>query len=180
MTTIVKTLIANSIIAFSISAQANSVSPFTYLDYAVGTIDYDKSIHNDGDYSALSGSLELPSLILPLLSLELIDYDNVDVTKVGTGSYLQFDQHSFLYGLVHYNDYGGDLDSDLSLRVGFRHFFNQNIAGNITHTAYFDNDFLDETKLSVDYYLHPNFSLSANYALLENYNVASIGARINF
>ena len=180
MNTFTKTLIASGIAALSINAQAESSSPFTYLEYSVGTIDYDNELIDDGDYSSLAGSLELPFLILPLLSLELNDYDDFDVTKIGTGTYLQFEQSSYLYGLVHYNDYEDDIDSDFSLRVGFRHYFTDSIVANASYTTYTDHDFLDETKLSVSYYLHPNFSVSANYALFDDFNIASVGARLSF
>ncbi|TEW47118.1 hypothetical protein [Psychromonas algicola] len=183
MKKMIKTAIATAITALSFNAHAEGIaaSPFTYLEYSVGTVDYDYTGADDGDYSALSGSLELPMLLIPILSAELIDFDDLDITKLGAGSYLQFGDATHLYGLVHYNDYDSDFfDNDFSLTVGVRHAATENLYINAAITEYTDNDFFDGVKLSVGYHLHQNFSVSANYAALDSSDVLSIGARLSF
>ena len=179
MNKIITTAIATAITTLSFNASANTESPFTYLEYSVGNIEYDFR-NNDGDYSAFSGSLELPMLILPILSAELIDYDGFDITKLGAGSYLQFGADTHLYGLIHYNDYDNDEDSDFSLTVGLRHSVIESVYVDASWVEYTDRDELDGAELSLGYQLHENFSVSANYQALEYSDILSVSARISF
>jgi len=182
MKKIITTAIATAITALSFNVQAEGIaaSPFTYLEYSAGNIDYDYTGADDGDYSALTGSLELPMLIIPILSAELVDFNDADITKLGAGSYLQFGTGTYLYGLIHYNDYEDD-DSDFSLRAGVSHrFIDNNLEVKLEHTTYTDIDFLDGTKLSVGYYFHPNFSLSGSYQVSDDYNIVALGAKLSF
>lgn len=179
MKKMIKTAIATAITALSLNAHANIESPFTYLEYTVGNIEYDGS-NDDGDYSALTGSLELPMLLVPILSAELIDFNDFDITKLGAGSYLQFGAATQLYGLIHYNDYDGDVDSDFSLTAGVRHIILDDLYVNASWTEYTDQDGLDGAKVSLGYYLHEYVSVSANYQALDAADVLSISARISF
>lgn len=185
MKKIITTTIATAITALSFNVQAEGIaaSPFTYLEYSVGTIDYDYTEVDDGDYSALSGSLELPMLLVPILSAELIDYDNFDITKLGAGSYLQFGTGTFLYGLIHYNDYSADDDddSDFSLRAGVSHrFIDNSLEMKLEYITYTDKDSLDGVKLSAGYYFHPNFSVFGSYESKEYYDIMAVGAKVSF
>ena len=178
MKKIITTAIATAITALSFNAYANIESPFTYLEYSVGNIEYDFT-DEDGDYSALTGSLELPMLPIPILSVELIDFGGFDITKIGGGSYLQFGAATHLYGLIHYNDYDEE-DSDFSLTAGVRHIIMDNLYVNASWTEYTDQDGLDGAKVSLGYYLHEYVSVSANYQALDAADVLSISARISF
>jgi len=183
MKKMIKTAIATAITALSFNAHAEGIaaSPFTYLEYSMGNIEYDGAPSEyDGDYSALSGSIELPMLLIPILSAELIDFDDSNITKLGAGSYLQFGGATHLYGLIHYNDYEADVDNDFSLTVSLRHAVTESLYVSGSWIEYTDQDSLDGIKLSVGYYFHPNFSVSANYAALDSLDILSIGARVSF
>ncbi|UTV98258.1 hypothetical protein KDW99_13395 [Marinomonas rhizomae] len=172
-----KNIIATGIAATAISLSMNaSASPMTFVDYTIGTIDYDSGA-GDGDYSAFTVSID--TLIIPLISVEAIDFNDSDVLKVGLGAYADIGQASQIYGLVHYNDYDYD-DSDFSFRVGFRSSLTDRLEARLSHTMYSDQDYLDNTKFSLGYYFTQNFSLSGNYQSADNYNIMSATARLSF
>lgn len=176
-----KTAIATAITVLSFNVNAEAMSPFTFIEYSIGTIDYDgNDLSDDGDYEAFSGSLELQMLIVPLLSIERLDFNGYHVTKIGAGSYLQFGGSSHIYALAHYNDYSGGDDGDLSLTAGVRHTFTENIEGNASIAEYTDRDGLDGYKLSLAYYFHPSFSVSGNYHILESSDVIAVAAKLSF
>jgi hypothetical protein len=181
MKKVIKTAIATAITALSINAHAEYSSPFTYLEYSMGNIQYDAN-RSDGDYSALSGSIEVPLLLLPILSAELVDFDDIDITKLGTGSYLMFGEASYIYALAHYNDYDNDnIDNDLSFTVGLSHaFIYNNLEARLSYTSYTDNDYFDGIKASLSYHFHPNFSVSGNYQSSDDYNIISAGVKVSF
>lgn len=173
MKNIIATGIAATVISLSMNAHA---SPMTYVDYTMGTIDYDAG-SDDGDYSALTASIETP--ILPLISIESIDLNDFDILKLGLGASFDAGSATNIYGLVHYNDYEDD-DSDISFRVGINSTISDRLEVRLSHTMYSDQDALDNTKLSLGYYLTPNFSISGNYQLADNYNIMSATARLSF
>jgi len=180
MNKMIKTAIATAITALSFNASAEVDSPFSFIEYSVGTVQYDidGADIDDGDYSALAVSVDLP--LLPILSAEKIDIDGSDFAKLGAGMSLQISPDGHLYALVHYNDYNWDRDNDLSIRLGFKYFLMENLELDVAQTEYTDVDGLNSTKVSLDYYIHPNFSLSANYEMLEDMNIISGGVKVSF
>lgn len=172
-----KNIIATGVAAAAISLSMNaSASPMTFIDYTMGTIDYDSGA-NDGDYSAFTVSID--TLIIPLISVESIDFNESDILKVGIGASAGIGRVSQIYGLVHYNDYD-DEDSDFSFRVGLNSSLTERVEARLSHTMYSDIDSLDNTKLSLAYYFTRNFSLSGNYQTADNYNILSATARLSF
>ena len=190
MKQLLKIAIAATITTLSINAHAEDSSPFNYIEYSVGIIQYDDYTDpsdgstyspDDGDYSSLAISVETPFFALPLLSAERIDFNFFDVTKIGAGSYLQFEANSYAYGLVHYNDYSSDdTDNDFSFTAGARHRFTQRLEGNLSYTEYTDEDSFSGGKVSLNYYLHPNFSISASFQPFDNANIFAAGGRVSF
>lgn len=174
MKSIIATGIAAAVISLSMNAHA---SPMTYVDYTIGTVDYDAG-SDDGDYSALTASIETP--ILPIISIESIDLNDFDILKLGLGASFDAGSATNIYGLVHYNDYEGNVDSDISFRVGINSTISDRLEVRLSHTLYSDQDGLDNTKLSLGYYLTQNFSLSGNYQMADNYNIMSATARLSF
>ena len=173
-----KTLIATGIAATFLSLSMNThASSMTYVDYSIGTVDYDSS-SSSGDYSALTASIETP--ILPLISIESIDLDDFDILKLGVGASFDAGTATNIYGLVHFNEYEGNTDSDISFRVGINSTISDRLEVRLSHTMYSDQDGLDNTKLSLGYYLTPNFSLSGNYQVADNFNIMSATARLSF
>ncbi|WP_417537249.1 hypothetical protein [Marinomonas sp.] len=165
--------IAATAICLSMNANASSM---TYVDYSIGTVDYDSS-SSSGDYSAFTASIETP--ILPLISVESIDLNDFDILKLGIGASIDLGSASNIYGLVHYNDYD-DEDSDISFRVGINSTISDRLEVRLSHTMYSDQDGRDNTKLSLGYYLTQNFSVSGNYAVADTYNIMSATARLSF
>ena len=172
-----KKLITASIAAATLTlSMGASASPFTYIDYAIGNVEYDGG--SDGDYSNLSISFE--TMFLPIFSLELVDFGGTDITKVGAGTAFAVGSASHIFGFVHYNDYSGNTDSDFSLRAGFRTTIGDRLEGTIAFTQYTDHDGLDSTKFSLGYYFTPNLSVAGNYEDLDSSNVISASARLSF
>lgn len=172
-----KNIIATGIAAAAISLSMNaSASPMTFIDYTMGTIDYDSGADN-GDYSAFTVSID--TLIIPLISVEAIDLNDSDILKFGLGASAGIGRASQIYGLVHYNDYD-DEDSDFSFRVGFNSSLADRLELRLSHTMYSDEDSLDNTKLSLGYYFTRNFSLSGNYQTADDYDILSATARLSF
>ena len=172
-----KNLIATGIAATAISLSMNaSASPMTFVDYTVGTVDYDSGADN-GDYSAFTVSID--TLIIPLISIEAIDINDFDILKLGLGASADIGRASQIYGLVHYNDYDNE-DSDFSFRVGFNSSLADRLELRLSHTLYSDQDSLDNTKLSLGYYFTRKFSLSGNYQIADNYDILSATARLSF
>ena len=166
--------IAATAICLSMNANASSM---TYVDYSIGTVDYDSS-SSSGDYSAFTASIETP--ILPLISIESIDLNDSNILKLGIGASIGIGSASNIYGLVHYNDYEGNTDSDISFRVGINSTISDRLEVRLSHTMYSDQDGLDNTKLSLGYYLTQNCSVSGNYAVADTYNIMSATARLSF
>ncbi|ETX10398.1 hypothetical protein MUS1_15295 [Marinomonas ushuaiensis DSM 15871] len=172
-----KKLITASIAAATLTlSMGASASPFTYIDYAIGNVEHDGG--GDGDYSNLSISFE--TIVLPILSLELVDFSGTDITKIGAGTALAVGGSSHIFGFVHYNDYSGNTDSDFSLRAGFRTTIGDRLEGTIAFTQYTDHDYYDSTKFSLGYYFTPNLSVAGNYEDLDSSNVISASARLSF
>ncbi|RBP85711.1 hypothetical protein EBI01_02195 [Marinomonas rhizomae] len=174
MKNIIATGVAATIISLSMNTHASSM---TFVDYTLGTVDYDAG-SDDGDYSALTASIETP--IIPIISVESIDLNDFDILKAGLGSSIDVGSASNIYGLIHYNDYEGSTDSDFSFRVGINSTISDRLEVRLSHTLYSDQDGLDNTKLSLGYYLTPHFSLSGNYQIADNFNIMSATARLSF
>lgn len=172
-----KKLIVSSIAAaaFAMSAGAQA-SAFNYIDYAMGTIDYDSGA-SDGDYSNLSAVFETP--IVPLISLESIDFGGADILKIGIGNYVELGSYTSLYGFVHYNDYSHD-DSDFSIRAGINSTLTDRLELRASYTTHTDHDGFDGFKVGLGYYFTENFSISGNYDMLDTANITSFSARISF
>tara|TARA_R110001606_G_scaffold387817_1_gene552767 strand:- start:400 stop:921 length:522 start_codon:yes stop_codon:yes gene_type:complete len=173
MKSIITTGIAAALVSLSMNTHA---SPMTFVDYTVGTVDYDSGADN-GDYSAFTVSID--TLIIPLISIEAIDINDFDILKLGLGASAGIGRASQIYGLVHYNDYD-DEDSDFSFRVGFNSSLADRLELRLSHTMYSDQDGLDNSKLSLGYYFTKNFSLSGNYQTADNYDILSATARLSF
>ena len=164
--------IAAATLALSMGAQAADVS---YLDYEGGTLDYGNGF--DGDYSALSLTVETP--IVPLFSVQVIDYDGVDILKAGVGGYAEVGT-GYVYGLVHYNDYDV-IDSDFTLTAGVNAFLTESFEVRLSASEYTDHDGLSNVKAGLAYYLTESVSLSANYTSYDNdTDATTFSARLNF
>lgn len=172
-----KKIIATGIAAAAALSMNANASPMTFVDYTIGTINYDAS-SEDGDYSAFTASIETP--VVPLVSLEAIDFNGTDILKLGIGASFEIGSSSHIYGLVHYNDYSDDNDSDFSIRVGLRSTITDRLEVRLSHTQYTDLDSLDNTKFSLGYYFTQNFSVSGNYQTADSYNIMSATARLSF
>lgn len=166
--------VAAAMFTLSMGAQA---TPFNYIDYTIGNIDYNNEGSDNGDYSAFTAVFETP--IVPLVSLESLDLDNSDLLKLGIGAYTEIGSYTHLYGLVHFNDYD-DEDSDFSLTAGLRSTLTDHLEFRASYSDYTDQDSLDGYKLSLGYYFTPNISVSGNYETFEFFDVISATARLNF
>jgi len=179
MKKIIKTGLAVAIAAVSISA--NAAPTVSYLEYAIGDIDFDNNAIDDGDYSSLALTVKTP--IVPLLALELAEYESIEISRIGVGNYIEVGSASHLYGLVHFNDYDDSFyDSDFSLTAGVNAQLTERLELRLSLTEHTDNDneAFSNTKVGLAYYLAGNASLSANYADHDNFNVVSFSARLNF
>lgn len=165
--------VAAAMFTLSVGAQA---TPFNYIDYTIGSIDFDSGADGE-DYSAFTAVLETP--IVPLISLESIDFNNSDILKLGIGAYTDIGTSSHLYGTVHFNDYDTE-DSDFSLTAGIRSTLTDRLELRASFTDYTDQDGLDGYKLSLGYYFTQNISVSGNYEALEFSDIISATARLNF
>ncbi|WP_137170088.1 hypothetical protein [Marinomonas sp. FW-1] len=172
-----KNIIATGVAAAAISLSMNAnASPLTFIDYTMGNIDYDSGA-DDGDYSAFTVSID--TLVIPLISIESIDFNDADILKFGIGASAGIGRASQIYGLVHYNDYD-DEDSDFSFRVGLNSSLTDRVEARLSYTMYSDQDYFDNTKLSLGYYFTQNFSLAGNYQIADDYNILSATARLSF
>ncbi|MBD5771495.1 hypothetical protein [Marinomonas colpomeniae] len=172
MKKLIATGIAAAAMALSINATA---SPFNYVEYAIGNVEFDGG--GDGDYSALSASFE--TSVVPIVSLEMLDYNDFDVLKLGIGGYMEIGSSAHLFGLVHYNDYD-NIDSDFSLTAGIRSTISDRLEVTASYTTYTDVDSLDGIALSLGYYFTENFSVAGHYEMLENSDVMAVSARLSF
>jgi hypothetical protein len=169
--------IASLASVLSMSAQAEY--PFTYINYATGTINYHSS-SSTGTYSALSASLEIPMYPLPgIVSIEKIDRNGVDILKIGGGTYIDFGGYAQVYGLAHYNDYSDDADNDVSFTAGVHATFDERLNADLSFRSYTKQDSFNSAKLSVSYYVAPNVSFSAHYEAFENSDILSISANLS-
>jgi hypothetical protein len=173
MKKIIVSSIAAATLALSMGAHA---SAFNYIDYAMGTVEYDGG--GDADYSNLSAVFETP--IVPLISLESIDLGGADILKLGIGTSIELGGYTHLYGFVHYNDYDDNGDNDFSLTAGIRSTLTDRLELRASYSTYTDRDSLDGYKIGLGYYLTKNFSLSGNYEALEFADIVSFSARLHF
>ncbi|MEO9273840.1 hypothetical protein ABFY09_03190 [Marinomonas sp. 5E14-1] len=177
MKKLIQTGLAVAITAASIGVNAEPT--VSYVEYAIGDIDYDSG--GSADYSSLALTFETP--IVPLLSLELAEYGSLEVSRIGVGDYIEVGSASYLYGLVHFNDYNLDhIDSDFSLTAGVNAQLTERLELRLSLSEFTgdDTDSLSNTKVGLAYYLAENASLSANYASHDVFNVVSFSARLNF
>ena len=179
MKKIIQTGLAIAIAAASIGA--NAAPTVSYLEYAIGDIDYDSNIIDNGDYSSLALTVKTP--IVPLLALELAEYESIEISRIGVGNYIEVGSASHLYGIVHFNDYDSNYyDSDFSLTAGINAQLTERLELRLSLTEHTDddNDVFSNTKVGLAYYLAGNASLSANYADHDGLNIVSFSARLNF
>ncbi|MFT2096981.1 hypothetical protein ACMUMQ_01375 [Marinomonas sp. 2405UD66-6] len=177
MKKLIQTGLAVAITAISIGVNAEPT--VSYIEYAIGDMDHDSG--SSDDYSSLALTFETP--IVPLLSLELAEYGGTEISRIGVGDYIEVGSASYLYGLVHFNDYDPDfIDSDFSLTAGVNAQLTERLELRLSLSEYTgdDTDGLSNTKIGLAYYLAGNASLSANYANHDSFNVVSFSARLNF
>lgn len=173
MKKVIVSSIAVATMALSAGAQA---APFNYIDYAMGTVDYGSGA-SDGDYSNLSAVFETP--IVPLISLESVDYGGADILKLGIGNYIELGSYTTLFGFVHYNDYD-EADSDFSITAGVNSTLTDRLELRASYSTYTDHDGFDGFKVGLGYYFTENFSISGNYESLDFADITSFSARISF
>lgn len=164
-----------TMLSLSTGAQA---SPFNYVDYAIGTINYDNNVDSDGDYSSLSLSFETP--IVPIVQLEITDQNGYDEIALGAGIYSELGTYSHIYGIVHYVNDDSD-DDDIRLTAGLR----TTVTDHLEFTGEIRSDITDDDsdidyKFSLGYYFTENFSVAGNYQILDHANILSASARFNF
>lgn len=175
-----KMLVSGAVAAlFTLSMGAQAESPFNYIDYAIGTIDYDHTSSN-GDYSSFSASFETP--IAPFILVESTDYNGYDELVVGAGTFGDLGSSSHIYGIIHYVSTDGENnDDEIRLTAGIR----SSLADRLEFGAKIRNDITDDNaenvyKLSLNYYLTRNLSFAGNYEIFDSVDILSASARFSF
>ncbi|MDB4836924.1 hypothetical protein OAH87_00455 [Marinomonas sp.] len=174
MKTLILTGITASLLALSSAANA---SPFNYVDYTIGTISYDYSGVEDGDYSSLSASFE--TSIVPIIDLQSWDFDGGDSLWLGAGAYAEIGAYSHLYGIVHY--VSTDDDDEVSLTAGVRSTIADRLELSAElQTLLTDSDANNSYTLSLGYYFTENVSVAGEYIISDNYSILGVGARYSW